>query len=319
MTFTLRPYDKTSEAERLTCVAIFDAIWPEREMTLTEWDQTQSRLHADHYHQHYMVEVNNRPVAMGACTKAWWTSDPGKFQMNLFVPAGYRNQGIGTALLQRFIEETTPLGLTKLAAWTRENQTEGIRFLHKHGFEQGLRTSLSEIDSANFDSSRFQHKIDRVLASGLQLKTLAEIQQEDPDWEMKAYDTIWELLQDVPMSEPLKRYSFEEWQERVTQNETFLPEAWFIALDGERWVGLSQLRAKPHSTTRLSTALTGVVRSHRRLGIATALKVQALAFAKAYGPAIVNTGNEENNPMYQLNLQLGFEPRPAGLDFAKTI
>lgn len=319
MNFKLRPYDNDSEAERLTCVDIFNEIWPEREMNLTEWEQNQSRIHEDHYHQQYMVDVEGQPVAMGSCTKAWWTSNPGKFQMNLFVPAGYRNNGIGTTLLNRFIEETTPFGLTNLSSWTRENQTDGIRFLQKHGFEQGLREPISEIDSAHFDGSRYQDKIDRVLAKGIQLKPLAEIQPEDPDWQMKAYDTIWELLQDVPMPEPLKRYSFDEWRKRTIETETFLPEGWFIAVDDGRWVGLSQLWQKPHTTRRLSTGLTGVVRSHRRMGIATALKVKAIEFAKAYGPAIINTGNEENNPMYQLNLELGFEPRPAGLGFAKKI
>jgi hypothetical protein len=34
---------------------------------------------------------------------------------------------------------------------------------------------------------------------------------------------------------------------------------------------------------------------------------------------IIETDNEENNPMYQLNLQLGFAPQPAELDFHKDM
>ncbi len=69
----------------------------------------------------------------------------------------------------------------------------------------------------------------------------------------------------------------------------------------------------------LHTGMTGVLRSHRRQGLATALKVHAIQFAKAYGAKAINTSNEEHNPMFQLNLALGFAPAPAWLDFEKQM
>jgi hypothetical protein len=47
------------------------------------------------------------------------------------------------------------------------------------------------------------------------------------------------------------------------------------------------------------------------------MKVRAIGFARQYGARVIETDNEENNPMFQLNLQLGFEPQPAWLDFEK--
>ena len=67
------------------------------------------------------------------------------------------------------------------------------------------------------------------------------------------------------------------------------------------WISLAE-------PAKLYTGLTGVLRSHRRRGIATALKVTALEMAKARGVRTLETDNEENNPMYLLNVELGFEP-----------
>ena len=55
------------------------------------------------------------------------------------------------------------------------------------------------------------------------------------------------------------------------------------------------------------------------MGIATALKLHAIRFAKKEGIELIETENEENNPMYQLNVQLGFRPLPAWVEFEKTL
>ena len=62
-----------------------------------------------------------------------------------------------------------------------------------------------------------------------------------------------------------------------------------------------------------------MVRSHRRKGLATALKLWGIAFAKRYGAKLLETDNEESNPMCHLNRKLGFEPQPAWIDFEKRM
>jgi GNAT superfamily N-acetyltransferase len=75
--------------------------------------------------------------------------------------------------------------------------------------------------------------------------------------------------------------------------------------------------------TTISTGTTGVLRQYRRRGLATTLKLRAIRYAldnpAANGtiPAI-RTGNEENNPMLDLNKQRGFVEESAYVSFART-
>jgi len=84
-------------------------------------------------------------------------------------------------------------------------------------------------------------------------------------------------------------------------------------------VGISSLEKDLARPEHLEVGFTGVLPSYRRRNIATALKLKAIAFAAEYGAKTMDTGNEENNPMYQINLRLGFQPRPAWSDYHKKI
>ena len=54
-------------------------------------------------------------------------------------------------------------------------------------------------------------------------------------------------------------------------------------------------------------------------GIATALKVKAFEKLREKGVKQVRTDNEENNPMYKINVALGFTPEPYCYDYQRDI
>ena len=68
------------------------------------------------------------------------------------------------------------------------------------------------------------------------------------------------------------------------------------------------------------TYMTGVAREYRGRGIATALKVDALARAKAKGLRAMKTVNDEpNKAMRGVNIKLGYQPVPDHVELEKAL
>ena len=97
-----------------------------------------------------------------------------------------------------------------------------------------------------------------------------------------------------------------------------MPEAWFVALANGQYVGMTNLGMANEAAKIMHTYFTGVRRDYRRRGIALALKVRAIQFAQNLGARLILTNNEENNPMYLMNLALGFQPQPADVDWERS-
>ena len=87
----------------------------------------------------------------------------------------------------------------------------------------------------------------------------------------------------------------------------------------QQYIGMSVVNIMPTRPDTLYAGITGVIGSHRRRRIATMLKVKSASYAQTHGYRYIYTDNEENNPMYKLNLQLGFDPLPAWVYFEKDL
>lgn len=314
----VQPFNK-SDADYIALADLENSVWTEFHTSVALLKHRDLTRDPQYLYDRCLVAEDGRMIAYASYGHTAWSFQPGKFFAYVIVHPDYRRRGIGSFLYNRVMAELASHNPHTLVGNTRENQSEGIAFLEKRGFERVMRFPVSRLEVEGFDPGRYTPTIQAVQDSGIVLTDIAYLRQQDPHWLRKLYDLEWELLQDVPYHDDFTQRPFEQWLHDLQTSPNFLPEGWQVAVDGERYVGMSALWLVVGKDDELETGLTGVVRTHRRRGIATALKAQAITFAKNRQVVHILTDNEENNPMYQLNLMLGFKPRPAFLDYLKKV
>jgi GNAT superfamily N-acetyltransferase len=193
-----------------------------------------------------------------------------------------------------------------------------LNFLNAQGFTEEMRFQNSELDVTTFDPAPFLDKVQQVKSLGIEILTLPALKTRFDDWMEQLYELDMETSQDEPTTGEFTPQPLEEYAKLFNQ-PSFLEEGWLIAVDSERCVGGSDLWNNQADPQKLNAGFTRVRRSHRRKGIATVLKLATIRYAQQRGATRIITENEENNPMYQINVKLGFKPKPAWLEFHKKL
>jgi len=127
------------------------------------------------------------------------------------------------------------------------------------------------------------------------------------------------LNRDVPRPSEFSPPPFEKYAQTEFEAPDFMPELWLVAIDSETYIGTTSLFKLGEKLDTLETGLTGVLHNYRRQGLATTLKCLAIETAQRMGARLIQTYNEENNPMFHLNLRLGFQAQPADVDWEKEL
>lgn len=315
--FTIRPFD-FSDADYAIMTAIDTAFYPYPlgEETLRHFDTSRDpKL----FFQRDMILRDGQVVAFGEIKHLPWAYHPDKYDFYLVVHPDHEHPDIRPFYWAHMLEVLHGRPVTGITASMFEDKTAHVNFLAAQGFVETQRNNMSELDVTAFDVARFDPVLEKVQAAGIRITTLRDLMQRDPDWKQNLYDLEWALVQDIPSPDPPTKPTLEEFSASQLESPNILPEGWFVALNGDQYVGTSRAFRNPAKTDQLDGSLTGTIRSYRRRGIATALKVHLIRFAQDYGVAVMITVNEEDNPMYALNVALGFEARPVWVCYEKTI
>ena len=284
----------------------------------TDFAQTEESLRFDDgqrpekcKHARWVAERDGCAIGYGQYDQFKYVYDPRKFYVEFAVQPGCEQLGVGGALYETVIDALRPFDPVKLDIWGREDMPCRVKFVAKRGFEEKFRVWASELDLRTFDPSRFAHRLD----AGVEITTLAQLEDSE-ETRRKLFDLQLEVRDDIPLSpgEVRQPLTYEEWLEGIDY-PTRIDDGYFLAVADGQLVGTSNMWRSPEPDM-VRTGLTATRREYRRRGIAFALKVTALRWAKEQGYARTVTDNASiNRPMLSINEELGFVKQPAWIHY----
>jgi len=237
----------------------------------------------------------------------------------IMVAPAYRHRGLGSRLaaeIERFARDLQ-LRWVEVPLYERhlplaKPLLDRGRFRELERYQESVQEP-STVSLAGLDELR-----GRLARSGIQMVAFPEIDSDRARRDL--YRCTMEVERDMPR-EPLVDWHdppFESWRRKLFQRPGSSADSIFVARDGETIVGLSYLVMRENGDAEVGD--TGVIRTHRRRGIARALKMMATRWAAARGIPRVHTDNRDDNaPMLAINTELGFKPGEVILVMEKTL
>lgn len=304
MALTIRPFTTDDYA---TLVAIHNAALPDFPDRVEDWQHYDATRNRDRLNERLIAELDGVPVGVAFYNHLEGMYHPRKFFTEFYVRPEVQGRGIGYALYRQVLAGLEPHDPLALRTFAFENYPAALRFIARQGFREEMREWLSTLDVTTFDPAPWAEHIERTLASGVQITTLADYRRSEPDYQRKLYAARSALHTDVPRPDPYTPVPFEQWVTSFLTEPGLIPEAVFLGIVDGEVAGVSELWRSERGADTLDTGLTGVRREYRRRGIALALKLHAIAYAKANGIRNIMTGNASTNqPMLSINEALGF-------------
>ncbi len=320
MSLTLDQTRPATPDDYAALAALYQSVapdYPVQESELRYWEE-----HRDPKIDFARLVVldGERLVAAGERGQLPWMFHPRKFNLEINVNPDYRRRGIGAHLYDQLSASLVPFDPLALRARTREDRADAVAFLEKRGFAEEERDWESRLNPQTARLEPLLPSLENVKAAGIELVSVAVLSQRDPDYRQKLYDLEMEAGEDVPLPEAFTPPDFESWQKREFGDPNLTLEAYLVAVDGERFVGMTQFWRSQTPGAGLHNGFTGLLREYRGRGVAQALKVKNLLWAREQGFEMVKTwNNTHNRAMLHINEGLGFEKQPAWITFVKVI
>lgn len=289
-------------------VEIENLLYPDNPTTLDEEKFEDARFDRGKIFRRRLVAVDpatETVVGIANYGHMPWSIHPDRYSVWIGVYPAWQRRGVGGVLAGRVMRELRERKARALRSWVRESMTETVEWLRRRGMKDLHRSWESRLDVSNFDPSPFAK--DAGVPEGISVVTLKDELAEDPDCLRAVFAMDNVLSLDVPRVDPFTPPPFEMFKDHTLAGPRALPEAFFLAKDRDRYVGVSDLERLEAMPDTLYTGFTGVLREYRGRGIAMCLKLRAIDYAMRHGIRWIRTGNSTlNAPMLGINMKLGF-------------
>lgn len=292
--------------------------WPPRPNRPEEWAAADRRADPRCRSGRCVAVEDGQVVGWAGYSQFAGDYDPHRFQVDVEVLPGCQRRVIGSALYDRLLASLAPFDPRVLRADAFTHLPQGFAFLQERGFFEAFRETPVCLDVRAFDPSPYAGLEPSLNAQGIFIKTVPEL-ASDPNRDRKIFDMYCAAMADVPSenlaAEPI---TFESWLEWGLRDPSILLDAYLIAVRGEEYVALREVGE--YGGGALLGSLMGVRRDARGRGIAQALMLRNVAFARERGYALVRDCTAvQNAPMQALFNRLGFTRDPEWQQCQKDI
>lgn len=315
---TIRPFE---DQDYRAAVAISAAVYPDYPWSEEEWRHEDARYDGHRLILQRIVAVlpDGRLVGIAEFKHTASTYHPQKFWIDLDVHPEFQGRGVGTGLYGALMGQLA--SRHPLLLWTgiRETSQRGIGFVTTRSFREVRRAWELRLDVASFDPTPYEARSKAALGD-LQIVTVAEERATDPYWMQKVHDLHIEVGADVPRPGAYTPRTLDDYARNLFEHPDYIAEGHFLIKDRDRYVAETFLMSSQALADVLYQGLTGTRRAYRRRGLALALKLHAIAYARAHGTREIRTWNDSlNQPMLHINTKLGFQRQPAWITFEKRM
>jgi mycothiol synthase len=323
MTITIRAFERTDE-DYETLAWLHNLVYSDYPDTPEEYRFYDERREPRIRHGRLIAERGGEPVGVGVYGQSVDAYHPQRFSFEVMVNPDHQSNGVGRALMNALHDAVQPFDPIKIRSSTRADWTRAVRFLEAAGFKEEYRAWESRLDPRSFDASPYANLEKTLQADGIEMLSVRELEQMEPNWKRKLFDLDTDACRDIPNPEAFTGQNYERFEKVMLGGPDFCADAFLVAVrwseDGSlEYLAESTLWRKPGDEHAFNGA-TGTRREWRGRKIALALKVKNLIWARENGVTQIKTWNGDvNRPMLSINEKLGFEKMPAWVNMVKVI
>jgi RNA polymerase sigma factor (sigma-70 family) len=228
-----------------------------------------------------------------------------RYQLFLVTDPSLLRRGVGDLLLDQLNRDLLEAGAITVSCREYSSQTELVSFLKDRGLVETAvlldsRLEISEADIASLGSL--------ADLNGPSITTLAEERARSPSCIEKLYKLTTSLWKDEPARDALAPPAYDAKEAEMWLRMPYvLPDAYFIAKDGDHYVGVTDVSLYNAIPGSLTQGFTGVLSNYRRRGIGTALMARAIDYARRNNYRIIQSFNRPTQTeIVSLNARMGF-------------